>query len=142
MSTLAELAYEGNDLDVALDYAQQGVELCHMWGNSDSIVTSYFPIAMVHQARGDSSAAWAAVREAEKAMRRMDTMPPVRSHLRTVRAHLWLGQGAVPELREWAGNVGLDGLHPLKIGEYLALARIHLALDQPGAALHVLDSVL
>jgi LuxR family maltose regulon positive regulatory protein len=93
VSALAEVAYEWNDLENALAYAQQSVDLSQRWGNRDSLSSGYLTLAQVLLARGDLVGAGDALQEAVRMSQEYTLTPMFSIQLRTGRARLWLAQG-------------------------------------------------
>jgi LuxR family maltose regulon positive regulatory protein len=142
ISALAEVAYEWNDLEGALAYAQQSVELSRQWGNSDTLCSGLLTLAQVQLALGKLEAASAALGEAEASSADRAMTPLFAMQLGTGWVRLWMAQGNMDAARHWAQDGALVPLNPIYPRETLALAHVHLALGQPGAAQDTLDKVL
>jgi LuxR family maltose regulon positive regulatory protein len=141
-SALAELAYEWNDLEGALAYARQSVELSQRWGSSDTLCHGYLTLAQVLQARGDLEAVEDALCEAERVGSGIATTPLFPLRLRVAWAHLWLARGNLEAAGRWLEDAAWDPADLLHAPAVLAAARVRLALGQPGAALQGLASLL
>jgi len=142
ISELAELAYEWNQVDDALTYARQSVELGRLWGNSDTLGFSYLTLAEILAAHGRLGEAQDALREAERLSQEVTLSPSFFTQLRATRARLWLAQGDVTAAANWAENVAFDHSESFYARESLALARVRLALGEPDGALQVLSPLL
>ena len=55
---VAEVLYERNELDAALDQAMRGVDLCRQLGYAQWLVTGLTTLARIRQALGDQTAPW------------------------------------------------------------------------------------
>jgi LuxR family maltose regulon positive regulatory protein len=142
ISTLAELAYEWNDLDRALDIAREGVELSLKWGNADSVCGCHLTLAQVLQARGDLEGAENALVEAERVAGQGATMSLFGIQLRALRARLYLMRGSIAQAARCLEHPPQDLPIVLRAAEVLAMARICLERDQPEKALDGLGPLL
>jgi LuxR family maltose regulon positive regulatory protein len=141
---LAQVLYERDDLDSALDHATQGVALCRQLAFTPPLATGLAVVARIRRARGDAAGAMAAMGEAGQA----GLSPQVIALLNPVpsqRARLLLAQGDISAAAEWATAAGLSpGDEPDYPREpaYLVLVRVLLAQDDPGLALTLLQRLL
>jgi len=142
LSALAELTYEWNDVQNALAYARQSIELSRRWGNADSLGSGYLTLARVLQASGDLEGAREALQAAERASRDFALGAPFPMQLRSAQARLWLAQGDRVNLAHWAEEVPCEVPGPFHAGGMLTLAQARLALGQPDVALKVLAPLL
>jgi len=142
VSALAELAYEWNDLDEALAYARQSVELGRLWGNSDSVGFSYLTLAEVLLSHSRLDEVRDALQEAKQLSRRVTLSPPFFSRLRAMWAKLWLADGNLAAAANWAKGSAFDYADPFRAEEALGLARVHLALGEPDSAQQILSPLL
>src|SRR5215216_3503427 len=88
---VAEVLYERNELDAALDQAMRGVELCRQLGYAQWLVTSLTTLACIRQARGDQAGALEAIGEAARLV--PSTVVNVFFPVAVQRARLLLAQG-------------------------------------------------
>jgi LuxR family maltose regulon positive regulatory protein len=139
---LGELAYEWDDLEGALAYTQQSIELSRQWGNSDTLCNGLLTLAQVQMAWGDLEAASAALREAKDLSTDLAMTPLFAMQLDTRRVRLWLVQGSVDAARRWAEESALAPVNPVYPPETLALARVQLAMGRPQEARDTLREVL
>jgi ATP/maltotriose-dependent transcriptional regulator MalT len=138
---LAQILYERNDLTAALDHATQGVRLCRQLAFTTPLASGLAMLARIRQAHGDAAGALEAMSEVNQ----LELSPQVITLLNPVRARLLLARGDVLAAAEWAKAADL---HPvdepdyLREPEYLALARVLLAQNEPRAALTLLERLL
>jgi LuxR family maltose regulon positive regulatory protein len=136
---LAEIAYQRDELDVALRHATEGIALCRQFVHTTPLANGLAALAMIRQATCDPAGALEAITEAGQAS------PGPAGMLNPVpaqRARLLLAQGNLPGAARFAQENGLD---PDDEADYaresghLVLARILLAQDRAGQALALLD---
>ena len=136
---LAEIAYQRDELDVALRHATEGIALCRQFVYTPPLASGLATLAMIRQATGDPSGALEAITEAGQASSGpASLLNPVPAQ----RARLLLAQGDVPGAARFAQDNGLgpdDEPDYARESGYLVLARILLAQDRPGQALALLD---
>ena len=138
-AVLADIAYQRDELDIALRHATEGIALCRQFVYTLPLASGLATLAMIRQATGDPAGALAAITEAgQAAPGPAGPLNPVPAR----RARLLLAQG---DLAGAARFVPENGLGPDDEPSYarepghLVLARILLAQDQPGPALALLD---
>jgi LuxR family maltose regulon positive regulatory protein len=137
--SLAEVAYQRDELDSALSHVSQGIPLCRQWVYALPLASGLVTLAWVRQATGDAAGAMAAMSEAgQVAPGAAGLLNPVPAQ----RARLLLAQGERGAAARWADEIGLEPedepRYPDEPG-YLVLARVLLAQDEPGRALSLLD---
>jgi LuxR family maltose regulon positive regulatory protein len=141
---LAEVAYQRNDLDAALEHVTEGIALCRQFTYIPALATGLATLAWIRQANGDPGGARDAIERAGRAA----PGPAVAGLLNPVpaqRARLQLAQGEAAAAARWAQERGLgpDDEPPYpREPEYLVLARVLLAQDRPGPALALLERLL
>jgi LuxR family transcriptional regulator, maltose regulon positive regulatory protein len=141
---LAEVLYERDELAAALDHATRGVTLCRQLAFTPPLAAGLAILARIRQAHGDEAAAMAAMGEAGQ----VELSPQVVALLNPVpaqRARLLLAQGEVTAASQWAKAAGLspdDEPDYPREPEYLVLARVLLAQNDPGPALTLLQRLL
>jgi len=136
---LAEVAYQRNELDRALEYVTEGIALSRQFLYGPSPAPGWVTLAWIRQAAGDPAGALEAIGEAEHAS-------PVPAGLLypapAQRARLLLAQGDVAAAARWTHETGLhaddEPRYPREPG-YLVLARVLLAQQRPAEALALLD---
>ena len=136
---LAEVAYQRDELDVALRHATEGIALCRQFVYTPPLAGGLATLAMIRQATGDPAGALEAVAEADQAAPGpAGLLNPVPAR----RAWLLLAQGDLAAAARFAQDNGLgpdDEPDYARESGHLVLARILLAQDRPGQALALLD---
>ena len=140
---IAEVAYQRNQLDVALERLTVGIPLSRQFAYSQPLANGLATLAWVRQARGDRVGAAEAMAEADQ----VTPGAGVASLLNPVpaqRARLMLAHGDVSAAARWIQQRDLSAddepTYPRE-QEYLVLARLLLARDLPDRALGLLDRV-
>jgi LuxR family maltose regulon positive regulatory protein len=138
---MAEVAYQRDDLDTALEYVTEGVARSRQLTYTQSLATGLATLAWIRQAKGDAAGALDAMGEAERAA----PSRGVASLLNPVpaeRARLLLAHGDLAAALHWTQQRGLgandDPSYPRE-PEYLVLARLLLAQDRPDQARGLLE---
>ena len=138
---LAEVAYQRNELDVALQHVTKGIALCRQLVYAAPLATGLVTLAWIRQATGDQVGALDAIGEAAQ----FAPGPAVNGLLNPVpaeRARLLLAQGDLAGAARWTTQKGLgaddEPRYPSE-PEHLLLARVLLAQGRPGHALALLD---
>ena len=136
---LAEIAYQRDELDLALRHATEGIALCRQFVYTPPLAGGLATLAMIRQATGDPAGALAAITAAgQAAPGPAGLLNPVPAR----RARLLLAQGDLPAAARFARENGLgpdDKPDYARESGYLVLARVLLARDRPGQALALLD---
>ena len=136
---LAEIAYQRDELDVALRHATEGVALCRQFVHTTPLANGLATLAMIRQATGDPAGALAAITEAGQASPGpAGLLNPVPAQ----RARLLLAQGDIAAAARFPQENGLgpdDEADYARESGHLVLARVLLAQDRPGQALALLD---
>ncbi len=136
---LAEIAYQRDDLDLALRHATEGIALCRQFVNRVALADGLATLAMIRQATGDPAGALEAITEADRVSpgpAGLLNPAPAR------RARLLLAQGDLAAAASFAQDNGLgpdDEQDYAREPGHLVLARLLLAEDRPGQALALLD---
>ena len=136
---LAEIAYQRDELDVALRHATEGIALCRQFVYTPPLAGGLATLAMIRQATGDPAGALEAISEAgQAAPGPAGLLNPVPAR----RARLLLAQGDLPAAARFPQENGLgpdDEPDYARESGHLVLARILLAQDRAGQALALLD---
>jgi len=136
---LGEVAYQRNELDIALQRTTEGITLCRQFTYTPPLASGLVTLAWIRQASGDPGGALAAIAEATQAS------PGPAGPLNPVpaqRARLLLAQGDLGGAARWVAERGLaadDEPDYAREPGHLVLARVLLAQARPGAALALLD---
>jgi LuxR family maltose regulon positive regulatory protein len=137
---LAEVHYERDELAAAHEHATRGVMLCRQLAFTQPLATGLAVLARTRQAQGDAAGALELVGQAEQ-VRPSPQMVALLNPVPVWRTRLLLANGQVAEAARWAGDRGLgpdDQPGWPREGEYLVLARLLLAQQQPDRALRLL----
>ena len=136
---LADIAYQRDELDIALRHATEGIALCRQFVYTPPLAGGLATLAMIRQATGDPAGALEAITEAgQAAPGPAGLLNPVPAQ----RARLLLAQGDLAAAARFAQENGLgpdDEPDYARESGHLMLARILLAQDRPGQALALLD---
>jgi LuxR family maltose regulon positive regulatory protein len=139
---LAEVHYERDELDAAVEHATQGVALSRQLGWTLPLVAGLAILARIRHAQGDPAAALEAVREAEQ-IQLSEAVVGLLNPAPAVRARLELANGQVEAAARWVRQRGLavhDQASYPRERDYLLLARVLLAQQAPERALELLES--
>jgi LuxR family maltose regulon positive regulatory protein len=138
---IAQVLYQRNQLEEALEHATQGVEFCRQVIELTELDVALVALAWIRQAMGDPDGALEAMEEACRTYPRADVVAlayPAQSE----RARLLLALGRVEEAARWTREQGLteqDEVSYLREGDHLVLARVLLAQAEPDRALGLLE---
>jgi LuxR family maltose regulon positive regulatory protein len=136
---LAEIAYQRDELDLALRYAIEGIALCRQFVYTVPLANGLATLAMIRQATGDPAGALGVITEAGQAY---PAPPGLLNPVPAQRARLLLSQGDLPGAARFPRETGLgpdDEPNYAREPGHLVLARVLLAQDRPGQALALLD---
>jgi LuxR family maltose regulon positive regulatory protein len=137
---MAEVAYQRGELDSALRYVMDGIELCRQLTYTQPLATGLATLAWIRRAAGDAAGAAEAIAEAE----RVAPSPEVADLLNPVpaqRARLLLAHGDLAAAARWVEERGLgadDEATYSREPAYLVLVRTLLASDLADRALGLL----
>jgi LuxR family maltose regulon positive regulatory protein len=140
---LSEVFYQRNQLEQALQHANEGVSLGRQLTSTQSLAAGLAILAWIRQARGDPPGAWEAMEEAYQVISNSEIVA-LHNPVPAERARLLLAQGDVQESAHWVEVRGLtegDELHYARELEYLLLVRILLGRNLPDRALTLLESL-
>lgn len=146
--TLAEL----NDLDRALDLAQEGVALTERTGDLAMLSWCYMCLLRVLFSRGEFPAAEALIHQVTDLTRASDLPPWTTHQLAIWQMRIWLAPdndepGRLAAASQWAEDRGFSGdlapealraLSYFQIFEYIVLARLLICQERPNEALELL----
>jgi LuxR family maltose regulon positive regulatory protein len=138
---LAEVAYQRNELVTAQWHLTEGIPLCGQFVYTPPLATGLAVLAWIRQANGDPAGALEAIEQAELAAPGPG-VTVLLNPLPAQRARLLLAQGEVSAAARWTMERDLrtgDGPVYHREAEYLVLARVLLAEDQPAQMLPLLE---
>jgi LuxR family maltose regulon positive regulatory protein len=140
---LGNLHYEQNDLEPALHYLQDGINVAKPWSYWDALVPGYRGLARLRAGQREWSRAMTALDELEALGQKKPevVLPAVASY----RAQLWTIQGKMDEAGRWLQSSGfrVDGqLSYLHEREYITLARVLLAQKHYDEATRLIKRLL
>jgi LuxR family maltose regulon positive regulatory protein len=165
---LGELFREWNDLETASRYVMEGIELCVQWAEMRAIL-GYATLARVRQAQGDADGATHAIEKAWHLAQQFDAVEIDDAAVAMFEAQILLArawsQSSAQEpmlkaVRQWAEERGLVTDSTTDLGltkeqesgdqlserlrkyEYVTLARLFIAQNQPNKALNLLEPLL
>ena len=136
---LAQVAYQRNELDVALAHVTEGIALSRQFVHTAPLAEGLLTLAWIRQARGDPAGALDAMgAAAQAAPGPAGLLNPVPAQ----RAWLQLAQGDLAQAARWAQENGLgagDEADYLRELGHLVLAQLLVGEGMPGQALGLLD---
>ncbi len=153
LSGMGELAREWNDLEAAVVYLSEALELLSNFVEI-GVVFCYLSLARVRQAQEDWESAWELLAKAQELAAGTRSIP-IDDHLvEAAQARFWIQQGEYEQAQAWAQKWRLDenALTGIRKGanspgyevlesEYITLARLYLAQGSPENALEILVSL-
>lgn len=142
LSSLAELAYERDEVEKALDYARQGITLGERWGNQDTVISGYLTLAQVLEGMGQFAGAGEAIEDAEQLARSTVTMPTMKAALRVAQGRLWLATDRRSAAQRWADETPDEPIHTMRVSELLTLARVRLTVGDVGSTVALLERLI
>ena len=140
---LSAVLREWNELEAAMRYARQGLELCQQWGQADVLVYGHSEVARVLQALGDADGALNAIQKGKRIASSVSPWPGL--HVAAEQAKLWLAQGNLAAASGWVQESGLgiqDTLGFQHLFRYIVLVRVLIAQGAYHEALQLLERLL
>jgi LuxR family transcriptional regulator, maltose regulon positive regulatory protein len=138
---IAEVLYERDELDLALEHVTQGIELCRQVLVLRKWDRGLCTLGWIRQAMGEADAALEAMDEACRLYPTVE-VASLFNPAPAERARLLLAQGRVDEAARWTEERGLsddDEVSYPRERDHLVLARVLLARAEPARALGLLD---
>ena len=153
---LGELAREWNDLEGARTYLSAAAEMFEQFVDI-GLTMAYLSLARVYLSQGAWDSVQAILEEARQHSRASKTTALDDNLTELMQARVWITLGELDQAEQWARRRGLldkpvgdlvaladrnATAFELLQGEYLTLARLFLARDEPTKALDILEVVL
>jgi LuxR family maltose regulon positive regulatory protein len=138
---IAEVLYERDELDLALEHVTQGIELCRQVLVLRKWDRGLCTLGWIRQAKGEAGAALAAMDEACRLYPTVE-VASLFNPAPAERARLLLVQGRIEEAARWTEERGLsddDEVSYPQERDHLVLARVLLARAEPARALGLLE---
>jgi LuxR family maltose regulon positive regulatory protein len=144
-TSLSHVLREWNELESAVRYAQEGVQLAEAWGWAEIVVKAYIALAQARQATGDAAGALRAIAQAQAAASELG--PEYSAGLAALEARIHLSAGDLAAAARWAARYERGsttaGEPPLtRLARHLLRARILIAQSKPGQAADLLTWLL
>jgi ATP/maltotriose-dependent transcriptional regulator MalT len=138
---IAQVAYQRDELDIALRHLTEGLALSRQLGDPQPLATGLATLAWIRHIEGNATAALDAIEEAER-VAPSPAVADLHNPVPAQRARLLLVCGDVAAAARWTEQRGLtaddEASYPREPA-YLVLARVLLAQDLPDRALRLLD---
>jgi LuxR family maltose regulon positive regulatory protein len=138
---IAQVLYQRDELEEALEHATRGIELCRHTVEFVLPAVGLVALGWIRNAFGEPEAAREAIDEACR-IRPGQGFVALWNPAQAERARLLLAQGRVKEAEHWAEEQGLsddDELPYPRERDYLVLVRLLLARSEPARALRLLE---
>jgi LuxR family transcriptional regulator, maltose regulon positive regulatory protein len=138
---IAEVLYERDEVDLALEHVTQGIELCRQVLVLRKWDRGLCTLGWIRQAKGEADAALEAMEEACRLYPTVE-VASLFNPAPAERARLLLVQGRIEEAARWTEERGLsddDEVSYPRERDYLVLARVLLARAEPARALGLLE---
>ena len=103
---LSQVLCEWNNLEDALRYANEGLQVCRDWGQASYLVIAYGAMAKILQAMGDTAGALDAIQHAAQVA--ADLPSSIIALLTAVETQIRLAQGDTAAARRWAQSSSLS----------------------------------
>ena len=140
-----ELQREWNNLDTAADFLQEGIARCQQLGNASILLVGHITLVRVKQAQEDAAGADSLIQKIPQILRASRLSPLNEAQFIAWHVRLALAQGDLALATRWMHERQLradDELSSPRDIEYLTLARVLMAQQQPDEALSLLTRLL
>jgi len=130
---------EWNNLELALQYAQECIDICRQWGQVDALADSYLQLSKILHVTGKHEKATRVMRKAEQIVQRYSHR--VGKYMSANLTKLYLRQRNIELITEWERHCGLaynDKVNTSDISVYLVLARVMMEQHRQNNALDLL----
>lgn len=138
---LAELDYEADDLDAALDHLTEGITLCRQLAYTQPLATGLATLAWIRHATGDERSANDAMTEAVRAAPGTG-VASLLNPVGAAHARMLLVRGDLDAVARWLDDRAIsveDEPTYQQAPDYLVLVRLLIAQHRTGTALRLLD---
>ena len=147
---LANLHYEWNEIEVAVNYANRGIELFKPWGVTENLLDSYNILARISLAQDNKAKALEVAQTAASLVQEPQVPDWLRAQVEAFQARLWirLGRDEPDYLRNassWAMQTELsadDEPSYFREFEYITLVRLYIAKGELDNSLNLLKRLL
>jgi LuxR family maltose regulon positive regulatory protein len=140
---LSLILREWNDLETALQYARDGLQVCRRWGQRSYLMAAYRAMAKTLQAMGDAGGALDAIQQARQIATSLPS--PIIALMTADEIQIRLTQGDTAAARRWVQASGLrvgDELEFHRYDEYRTYAQTLIAQGELDDALVLLARLL
>jgi LuxR family maltose regulon positive regulatory protein len=133
---LAELLYQWNDFETAMQRVLEGIKLGEQEQESSTLACGYLVLARLKQTQGDDDGLLAALQKARQFAQRYTGPRYLLTQVTIFQARLWLTQGNLRAVADWVQEQNLqlnpppDSVSYLREDEYLVLVRLLMAQGQ------------
>jgi LuxR family maltose regulon positive regulatory protein len=155
LAGLGEVWREWGEMDKAVHYLQESIELGRMSGEILITMSARLSLARIWQAQGDAGRANQAIREARQLAQKTSTTELDALSVSLYRARLWLRQRDLDNVRQWVESEGLSPERELLLMDagdelptphmraqgVIVIARLRLAEGKPLEALQLLEAL-
>ena len=140
---LGNLSYEWNDLSVAQQHYETGIQRTKDWQSWEALLPAYSGLAKLSRVRGDIPTAIALLDELSGLCRNNTAL--VQPGVEALRTSLWIAQGDIASAARWAESCGLDPHTDIpfhRAAEALVLARVYGAQRRSAEAMLIIDQLI
>jgi LuxR family maltose regulon positive regulatory protein len=142
-SRMSAVLLEWNDVDAAVQFAKEGIDLAQQWGWADALLFGYGYLESALQAVGDDEGALEAIKKAKQIA---DSLSPWLGTLVAAwEAQHWLARGNLTAASRWAEDSGLSVDDPFRYEDwpvYRVLARVLIAQGREHENGSLIDNAL
>jgi LuxR family transcriptional regulator, maltose regulon positive regulatory protein len=140
---LADIFFMTNEMESALEYVQEGIQLAEKWGRANLIWDGSWILANILLSLGDCHGANLAVQKAEIVSRKIS--PFSKSLTDALQAQVWLDQGEIDAAIRWARQQNLTTETDIrfnKIDIFKVYVHVLLAQNDIDNAIQILSRML
>lgn len=134
---LSRIQYEWNQLEAAAQFADQCIDLCQRWGNSNLLAMGNLLLARLEYARHNPEKAQGAIRAVERLVSEAQLSPRWYEWVQRALERMWIYQGELERAHHLIRQEGIawdDEIPDQREPEYLNLLRLLLAKGDYQAA--------